>query len=35
MLPNEEIKFLFRSIVKDWFRDKVTGNARAKRQKWK
>ena len=26
MLPNEEIKFLFRSIVKDWFRDKVTGN---------
>ena len=26
MLPNEEIKFLFRSIVKDWFRDKVVGN---------
>ena len=26
MLPNKEIKFLFRSIVKDWFRDKVTGN---------
>ena len=26
MLPNEEIKFLFRSIVKDWFRDKVIGN---------
>ena len=26
MLPNEEIKFLFRSIVRDWFRDKVTGN---------
>ena len=26
MLPNEEIKFLFRSIVRDWFRDKVIGN---------
>ena len=25
-LPNEEIKFLFRSIVRDWFRDKVIGN---------
>ena len=25
-IPNEEIKFLFRSIVRDWFRDKVIGN---------
>ena len=25
-IPNNEIKELFRSIVKDWFRDKVIGN---------
>ena len=25
-LPNEEIKFLFRGIVRDWFKDKVIGN---------
>ena len=25
-IPNEEIKFLFRGIVRDWFRDKVIGN---------
>ena len=25
-LPNEEIKFLFRSIIRDWFKNKVTGN---------
>ena len=26
MIPNNEIKELFRSIVRDWFRDKVIGN---------